>query len=185
MSGTALPDGSLQAICKVVGKLKQDLCVTAGQTDSNNADAKLILDLERRKQQNADQWIKLDQHLSIPDQKRLNAAYYPLGDYPEKVILFLKSPAGDTFQFNASILAVPQVDSWKLQTIVDIVSDATNPIVLELTQPGFLRDVPKLIAGSVDDPKPGSVKGYLRIEGKQLSGTTAGTFTFPISFTLP
>lgn len=37
--------------------------------------------------------------------------------FQHKNVLLPKSHAGQTVQFNASILAVPQIDSWKFQTL--------------------------------------------------------------------
>ena len=321
MLGNTLPDGSVQAVCKVTAKLKQDLYVKADQADPDNSQAKLIIDLEKRKKENRDQWLKFTNYLNIQDRNELGTVCNNLWNYPEKVIIFQKSRRGFSLEFNASILAIPQVDSWKFQFIdsdlasvgvalglpkeanfsnnllftlpvvvsgspeasaylegyravlekyesterkviekyrkllkvasekclsllernvtlrgtlndfssynvragfslkkdnegtltlgleqgkcpnpaifevrvvtpasaqsdLDVVSGVLNTVVLVLKDPGCLRELPKTF-GAFGDLTTGGPNGYLRIDGNQLLGTTAGTITYNVSFTLP
>ena len=119
VSGTSLPDGSLQATCKVVAKLNQDLYVKSNEMGQRMAEPEAIRDLMRRAEIARGQGFELSRYLGAQawqqaDKNLYDDALNTLIFYPSKAILYLKSPAGQVVQFDASIGAVPHVNSWQL-----------------------------------------------------------------------
>jgi hypothetical protein len=122
VSGTSLPDGSLQATCKVVAKLNQDLYVKSNEMGQRMAEPEAIRDLMRRAEIARGQGFELSRYLGAQawqqaDKNLYDDALNTLIFYPSKAILYLRSPAGQVVQFDASIGAVPQIDSWQLAVL--------------------------------------------------------------------
>jgi hypothetical protein len=123
-AGTSLPEGSVQATCKVVAKVNQDLYLKCNEIAPQMAEPGAIRDLRRSAEVARVQGFELSQCLSAqgwerPDKNRYDEALNSLIFYPSKMILYLKSPAGQVVQFDALIAAIPQIDSWQLAVVDD------------------------------------------------------------------
>lgn len=125
-AGTSLPSGSLLATCKVVAKLNQDLCVRYDQVGFEVFEPEVIKDLRRRAELARVHGLELSECLSVQPWEQADKNLYEevLGPvlaypYPPRVMVYLKSHAGQTVQFDTSIAAVPQIDSWQLAVLDD------------------------------------------------------------------
>ena len=90
VSGTSLPDGSLQATCKVVAKVNQDLYVKSNEMGPQMSEPEAIRDLRRRAQLAGVQGFELSQCLSAQAWERADKNLYDdalnaLIFYPSKV----------------------------------------------------------------------------------------------------
>jgi hypothetical protein len=116
--GTTLPTGSMQAVCKVNAKLKQGLYTEAAGPDIDTDQGKRLAGLNARaKGIDYARVQKMCDGLNPDEVKVLQAACEKLTDFPRQVVIALKTPAGQAVAFNATILAIPQVDSWKLEPL--------------------------------------------------------------------
>jgi hypothetical protein len=124
VSGTSLPDGSLQATCKVVAKLNQDLYVKSNELGPKMSEPEAIRDFKRSAEVARVQGFEFSQCLGAQaweqtDKNLYDEALNALIFYPSKVILYLKSSAGQIVQFDASVAAIPQIESWQLAVFDD------------------------------------------------------------------
>jgi hypothetical protein len=146
--GTTLPEGSLQATCSISARTKRDLYIEIDSSNANSAEEKNVVQLQLRAKAIDDKrFEKVSKGLDGQEQKEIQAAYDAVQNVARGSILSCRTPAGRIVQIHASILAIPQVDSWKFQTLDSDWQNvqATIGQVKDSFTPMFSRTVPPIL----------------------------------------
>jgi hypothetical protein len=180
--GTTLPEGSLQAACKISAKTKRDLYVEIDPSNANSAEEKGVAQIQLRARAiNNTRVEKVSKGLDGQEEKDLQAAYDGVENLARGSILSRRTPAGQVVQFHVSILVIPQVDSWKFQPLDSDWQNVQRAIgqVQNSFTPMFSRTVPPIL-GSPEgqayvDSLKSAVDKYETAESK-LTSTYEQTF---------